>query len=149
MILRKGSVPAEHSAGPPWPERIEPLARAAGMRAMGFNIVTLLPGQRSSTRHWHTHSDEALYVLEGRLSVIEDDGAHDIGPGDSTVWPAGVANAHSVENRSNAPARFLIAGTNPVNDTVHYPDIGHRREYSADGWRLVDETGAVIESGAF
>ena len=73
MILRGGTAPVAQN-DPPWPARVEHLARPGGMIGLGMNIVTLNPGQRSSERHWHSHSDEALFVLNGHLTVIEDDG---------------------------------------------------------------------------
>ena len=146
MILRAGSAGAVRN-DPPWPGRVEYLARAAGMPGLGINLVTLAPGQKTSDRHWHSRSDEALYVLEGRVTVIEDDGPHEIAAGDSAIWPAGVANGHSVENRSDAPARLLIVGTNPERDTVHYPDLNRVRHVGPDGWRLLDAQGALLDSG--
>lgn len=146
MILRGGATPVAQN-DPPWPGRVEYLARSAGMTGLGMNLVTLDPGQRSSERHWHSHSDEALFVLDGQLTVLEDDGPHLLGPGDSAIWPAGARNGHTVENRSSAPARFLIAGTNPAHDTVHYPDLGQTRQVTPDGWCLQDADGAMLDSG--
>ena len=146
MILRGGSAPVAHH-NPPWPARIDHMARAGGMTGLGMNIVTLDPGQRTSERHWHSHSDEALFVLYGHLTVIEDDGPHLLSPGDSAIWPAGTPNAHTVENRSDVPARFLITGTNPREDTVHYPDLGQTRHVTPEGWRLLDADGTVLDSG--
>lgn len=146
MILRGGSAPVAQN-DPPWPGRVEFLARPAGMTGLGVNIVTLDPGQRTSERHWHSDSDEALFVLDGQLTVLENDGAHLLLPGDSAIWPAGAQNGHTVENRSDAPARFLIAGTNPAHDTVHYPDLGQTRQVTPDGWCLLDADGALLDSG--
>lgn len=146
MILPAGSAKARQG-NPPWPARVEYLARSAGMDGLGFNLVTLMPGERSSDRHWHSHSHEALFVIEGQPTVIENDGPHQLGPGDAAIWPAGIANAHTVENRSDAPVRFLVTGTNPERDIVHYPDLGRTRHKGPDGWRLLDATGALLESG--
>ena len=35
---------------------------------------TLLPGKESSMRHWHTHEDEFVYVLEGEVVLRTDAG---------------------------------------------------------------------------
>ena len=40
MILRGGSAPVAHH-NPPWPARIDHMARAGGMTGLGMNIVTL------------------------------------------------------------------------------------------------------------
>ena len=46
----------------------------AGLRDFGVNLMTLPPGGWSSQRHWHSHEDEFVYVLEGELTLVEDDG---------------------------------------------------------------------------
>jgi uncharacterized cupin superfamily protein len=83
-------------------------------------VQTLLPGGRTSLRHWHEHTDEMIYVLEGQVTVTENDGDHVLHAGDAACWPAGVPNAHTVANRSNAPCSFVIIGTRNPNDVGHY-----------------------------
>ena len=94
-----------------------------GLTQFGAFVETLEPGSASSDRHWHEAEDEFLYMLTGEATVIEDDGAHVIGPGDACCWPAGVANGHHVVNRSDAPCSYLIVGTRAPSDRVHYSDI--------------------------
>lgn len=94
-----------------------------GLTHFGAFVETLMPGARSSDRHWHEEEDEFLYMLEGAAVIIEDDGEHQIGPGDGACWKAGVANGHHVTNRSDAPCSYLIVGTRAANDRVHYSDI--------------------------
>jgi uncharacterized cupin superfamily protein len=38
------------------------------------NLMTLPPGGWSSQRHWHSDEDEFVYLLEGELTLIENDG---------------------------------------------------------------------------
>src|SRR5882762_6185697 len=54
-----------------------------GLKQYGAYVQTLLPGARSSTRHWHEQEDEFLYVLEGQVTVVENDGVHTLSPGDA------------------------------------------------------------------
>ncbi|MBW2282278.1 MAG: cupin domain-containing protein [Deltaproteobacteria bacterium] len=35
------------------------------MHDFGVRLITLPPGTWSSQRHWHSHEDELVYVLEG------------------------------------------------------------------------------------
>jgi uncharacterized cupin superfamily protein len=80
--------------------------------------------------------------------VVEDDGPRALGPGDFCCWPAGVANAHTVENRSDAPCSFLVMGSRPGDDVCHYPDSGRRLETVGRDWRIVEvATGRVIKGG--
>src|SRR5580704_9753031 len=49
------------------PRQVRALGDALGLTHIGVNLVHLLPGKESSMRHWHTHEDEFVYVLEGEL----------------------------------------------------------------------------------
>ncbi len=49
------------------------LGNAAGLDQFGVNLTTLKPGAASALRHWHEKEDELVYVLEGELTLIEDD----------------------------------------------------------------------------
>src|SRR5712664_4262100 len=111
---------------------------AGGLTQYGAYVVTLQPGSRSSNRHWHEKEDEFLYVLAGEATVIEEDGAHLLHPGDAACWPSGVANAHHVVNRSGAPCSYLIVGTRVTHDVCHYPDIGRVLHTEGETWRIVD-----------
>ena len=65
---------AEHLTGSGYPSpHDEPcrnrerwrLGDVAGLTQFGVNLLRLAPGAWSSQRHWHTHEDELVYVLEG------------------------------------------------------------------------------------
>ncbi len=146
MILRAGSVTAERMAGSS-PRDEERFGDVAGLRLMGVNVVTLAPGERSAMRHWHSASDEFVMILTGTATVIEDDGPHELHPGDMALWPAGVENAHHILNRSDAPLRYLCAGTNPQAEVVRYPDDAQTLHWLAPEWRLVADGGTLLRSG--
>ena len=151
MILRKGQVPAAPGDG----SRAEHLGAfellrysdAGGLTQYGAHVETLQPGSRSSDRHWHEEEDEFLYVLAGTATVVEDDAVHELQPGDAACWPAGVANAHQVINRSSAPCTYLIVGTRVPRDVVRYPDLGRVRYREGARWRLVAADGTLIGEG--
>lgn len=124
-------------------------SQLGGLTQFGAYVETLEPGSRSSDRHWHEHEDEFLYVLSGEVTVIEEDGAHLLGPGDAACWPAGTANAHQVKNRSTASCTYLIAGMRAPRDVVHYPDDGRILYNEGDRWRLLRTDGTLIRSGRF
>ncbi|MFD1796301.1 cupin domain-containing protein [Paracoccus aurantiacus] len=146
MILRAGSVAAEHVAGSA-PRIEERFGDAAGMTGMGVNVVTLAPGERSAQKHWHSHSDEFVLVLEGTATVIEDECATEIGPGDMAIWPAGVTVAHQVVNQGETPLRYLCAGTNPPAETVRYPDEGETLFLVHPDWHVIGDDGTIRRSG--
>ena len=39
----------------------------------GAHAETIFPGSQSALRHWHSHSDELVYVLNGELTLVCDD----------------------------------------------------------------------------
>ena len=67
------------------------LGDAGGLRDFGVNLMTLPAGSWSSQRHWHSHEDEFVYVLEGELTLIEDSGETVLRAGDCAAFPKGTA----------------------------------------------------------
>jgi uncharacterized cupin superfamily protein len=151
MIVRKGTgrveVATPEQAALNGPFTSARLSEEGGLTQFGAYVETLEPGARSSDRHWHAREDEFLYVLTGEATVIEDDGAHLLLPGDAACWPAGTANAHHVVNRSAAPCSYLIVGTRVSHDVCHYPDSGRTLHTEGGTWRLEDAEGRTIRSG--
>src|SRR5262249_29230654 len=50
------------------------LGDAGGLKDFGVNLMHLPPGNWSAQRHWHSHEDEFVYVLEGVVVLVEDGG---------------------------------------------------------------------------
>lgn len=127
MIIRKGTAltdeatPAQSAALGHY--HADLLSQTGGLTQFGAFVETLAPGAYSSDRHWHESEDEFLYMLSGEATVIEDDGAHVLAPGDAACWKAGVPNAHHVQNRSAAPCTYLIVGSRAPSDRVHYAEV--------------------------
>jgi hypothetical protein len=46
------------------------VARFAGLTQFGVNRTVVDPGAWSSPRHWHSHEDEFVWVLEGELTLV-------------------------------------------------------------------------------
>ena len=45
-----------------------------GLTQFGVNVTTLEPGARSSERHWHAREDECVYILNGEVVLVTDEG---------------------------------------------------------------------------
>jgi uncharacterized cupin superfamily protein len=100
------------------------LARAGGLTTIGVNLTRLPPGVWSGQRHWHSHEDELVYVMEGELVLVTDDGEAPLRAGDFAAFKAGEANGHVLVNRSHRDAVVLEIGTRDLDhDTCTYPDI--------------------------
>ena len=99
------------------------LGDALNLTQFGVNLVTLAPGSWSSQRHWHTNEDEFVYVLEGDVTLVTDQGEKTLGPGMAAGFPAGNANGHHLINRSDKPALYLEVGTRALTEEAQYSDI--------------------------
>lgn len=98
------------------------VGNAAGLKNFGVNLTTLTPGSCSALRHWHSAQDEFVYVVQGELTLITDEGEQVLGPGDMAGFAAGVENGHHLVNRANVPATYLEVGDRTHPDTGNYPD---------------------------
>ena len=99
------------------------LGDPVGLTQFGVNLTTLNPGAWSAQRHWHSHEDEFIYVLEGELTLVTDGGRQILTAGMAAGFPAGVADGHHLVNESDAPAVYLEVGSRSPADRVVYPDI--------------------------
>ena len=100
-----------------------PLGDAGGLNDFGVNLTRLPPGEWSSQRHWHTHEDEFVYVLEGEVALISDEGETVLRVGECAAFPKNAPNGHHFINRSKADAVYLEVGTRDENDICTYPDV--------------------------
>src|SRR2546426_6793056 len=68
------------------------LGNVAGLDQVGVHLSRLKPRAASSQRHLHAHEGEFIYLLEGELVLVENEGGNVLRPGDAARWEAGVAN---------------------------------------------------------
>lgn len=115
---------APNRPGPEGAGRAErQMGKRVGLTQFGVNHLTLAPGAVSSRRHWHEGEDEFVYVVSGAVTLVDDNGAQELGAGDYAGFPAGAANAHHLVNRSTSPAELIVAGLRKVGEEkIHYPD---------------------------
>jgi uncharacterized cupin superfamily protein len=99
------------------------LGDALELTQFGVNLVTLAPGAWSSQRHWHANEDEFVYVLEGEVRLVTDEGETILGPGMAAGFPAGNANGHHLINRGDRPVLYLEVGTRAETEEAQYSDI--------------------------
>lgn len=98
------------------------VGEAAGLKNFGVNLTTLAPGAQSALRHWHSAQDEFIYVVQGELVLIADEGEQMLKTGDMAGFAAGVANGHHLVNRSGEQAVYLEVGDRATPDRAEYPD---------------------------
>jgi uncharacterized cupin superfamily protein len=123
------TIEPRNSSGYPEPYRSRVLPRekralgdALGLTHIGVNLTTLLPGKESSMRHWHTHEDELIFVLEGELTLVTDDGEQLLTAGTYAGFPAGAQLGHQFINKSDRPVRYLEVSNRHPDDSAAYTD---------------------------
>ena len=99
------------------------LARYAGLTQFGVNLTIIHPGTWSSQRHWHSHEDEFVWVVEGELTLVTNTGEEILRAGDCAAFPAGDSDGHQLINRTGKPAKLLEIGTSSPLDLCTYSDI--------------------------
>lgn len=140
---RGSSYPAPHDV--PCRDRIRhALGDAFGLSQFGVNLLELPPGAWSSQRHWHERQDELVYVLEGEVVLVTDEGETTLTVGMTAGFPAGNRNGHHLVNRSQSAARVLEVGTRTVEEVAHYSDIDMMVRNTADGGGFFTKDGRPL-----
>ena len=117
------------------------LGDEVGLTQFGVNLTMLTPGAFSSLRHWHENQDEFVFLIEGELALIEDEGETVLRPGDAAGFKAGVANGHHLVNRSGREAVVLEVGnSDAARDRCDYPDIDMVAEPGVEAYMHRDGT---------
>jgi uncharacterized cupin superfamily protein len=105
----------------PGPYRYQLLSDPGGLSQFGAFLEELPSGSNSGHRHWHEAEDEMIVMLSGEVVLVEDSETT-LRAGDVACWPAGHPVGHRLDNRSDAPARYLVIGTRSARDRIHYTD---------------------------
>jgi uncharacterized cupin superfamily protein len=113
-----------------------------GLDQFGVNLTRLGPGAASAQRHWHSHEDELVYILEGEVVLVSDAGETVMTAGMCAGFKAGVPDGHQIVNRSDRDAVFIEVGTRSMEGGADYPDIDMIVRRGDDGkWRYLHKDG--------
>lgn len=130
MVVDPKTLPEESASTypPPYDDLVcgrhrRRLSPALGLDAFGVNLLRVEPGAQSSARHWHSAQDEFVYVLEGEVVLVTDEGETPLAAGMAAGFPAGNPNGHTIANKSDIDALVLEVGNRPSDEDVTYPDI--------------------------
>ena len=145
VTARKGSGYPPPFAEPCAARTRRRLGDAGGLSDFGVNLMTLPPGGWSSQRHWHSHEDEFVYVVEGALILVEDEGETVLRAGDCAAFPKGSGNGHHLINRTSATAIYLEVGSRHPEDLTTCSDVD-MMSANADG-RFVHKDGTPYAEG--
>jgi uncharacterized cupin superfamily protein len=112
---------------------------AAGLTQFGVNLTRLGPSAWSSQRHWHSAEDEFLYVVQGELVLVCDEGEEILRAGDCAGFRAGRPDGHHLQNRTDHEALYLEIGSRRIDqDEVIYPDIDLKAPAGRTGFTHAD-----------
>lgn len=139
---RTGSIyPAPHDAEMDGRSSLR-VGDAGGLTQFGANIVILQPGAKSSLRHWHVEQDEFVVIVQGSCTLIDDNGAAVMTPGDCAAFKANDGNGHHFVNHTGDEARFLVVGTRTPNETAYYSDLDLMVTADESGFAFTSKDGS-------
>jgi len=103
-----------------------------GLTNFGVNLTRLLPGGESALLHRHSKQDEFVYILEGRPTLVTDEGEAELEPGMCAGFPA-AGRAHQLVNRTTQDVLYLEIGDRTAGDEGSYPADDIQAKMAAPG----------------
>lgn len=119
----------------------QPLGNLFGLTNFGVNLTRLKAGGISALRHAHTRQDEFIYVLEGRPTLVTDEGKTRLSPGMCAGFKAGTGNGHHLINETGEDAVYLEIGDRTAGDEASYPDDDLRAAMVEGKWIFTHKDG--------
>lgn len=101
------------------------LGDETGLTGIGFHLIEVPPGKRTTEFHRHYFEDECVFVLEGTATAIIEEQEYAISSGDFIGYPKG-GPAHTIVNTGDVPLRCLVAGERLAHDVADYPALNKR-----------------------
>jgi uncharacterized cupin superfamily protein len=98
------------------------MGRAVGARQTGASVYELAPGQAICPYHYEYAEEEWLLVLQGRPTVRDPEGSHELEPWDVVFFTTGPDGAHRVQNDGEEPARVMMFSSVVYPAATVYPD---------------------------
>jgi uncharacterized cupin superfamily protein len=100
------------------------VGRQAGAERLGASLYELDPGQAQWPMHYHLANEELLIVVRGNPTLRTPEGERELDEGEVVALPVGERGAHQVINRTDEPARILIASEMVGPEVVVRPESG-------------------------
>jgi len=107
--------------------RAAAVVRRAGGERLGGTLYELEPGSAGMPLHVHHANEELAVVLAGRPTLRTPGGERELATGEVVAFPTGRRGAHTIENRGDEPARFLMLSTKVQPEIIEYPESGDIR----------------------
>ena len=104
-----------------------------GAEQMGASVYEMAPGEALCPYHYEYAEEEWLIVLEGRPTLRDPAGEHELDPWDAVCFPVGPAGAHKVTNRTEERVLVAMLSTKHPTAVAIYPDSDKVGAWSGDG----------------
>jgi uncharacterized cupin superfamily protein len=118
-----------------------PLGDLFGLKNFGVNLTRISPGGESALLHRHSRQDEFVYIIEGKPTLVTDQGEVVLSPGMCAGFPAQGA-AHQLVNRTDGEVLYLEIGDRSPGDEGSYPKDDLRATLGPDGkWVFTHKDG--------
>ena len=130
----------------PLAQRVEgrlkrPLGDIFGLKNFGVNLTRLAPNSMSALRHAHTRQDEFVYILEGRPTLVTDEGRTPLSPGMCAGFKAGSGNGHHLVNETKEDVLYLEIGDRTPGDAATYPDDDLQAAFVDGAYQIAHKDG--------
>jgi uncharacterized cupin superfamily protein len=93
-----------------------------GAQSTGTSVYELPPGQALCPYHYEYAEEEWLLVLEGRPTMRDPEGTHQLEPWDLVFFTTGPEGAHRVQNDGEDTVRVLMYSNLIYPAATVYPD---------------------------
>ncbi len=93
-----------------------------GAKVTGTSVYELPPGQAVCPYHYEHVEEEWLLVLEGRPTLRDPEGTHELEPWDLVFFTTGPEGAHRIQNDGEETARVLMWSPVLHPAATTYPD---------------------------
>ena len=104
-VVRQGEA---KELGLPGRKSLEIVSGDSGSRAVTLRLVEIpvsKPGEAPRGRHFHTDTEECIYVMSGAGCTESESGSHPLAAGDTILIPAG--EPHVTHNTGGEPLVLL------------------------------------------
>ncbi|WP_196161513.1 cupin domain-containing protein [Reinekea sp. G2M2-21] len=92
------------------------------LNSFGVNMEVVQPGGSSGLKHWHTESEEFVFVLSGNLVLHYGEETFQLSSGDCIGFKAAEGIGHRLVNKTDREASFLVVGSRPDGDKAVYDE---------------------------
>lgn len=115
-----------------------------GLANFGVNLTELAPGAASALLHHHSKQDEFIYIVSGTPTLMLDDNAYELKPGDCCGFKAGNGIGHQLINKSSGPVVYLEIGDRMPGDAAFYPNDDLKISVGENGaWIITHKDGTA------